>query len=280
MELAFTKMHGIGNDYIYVNCMQHTPDNPEEIARRLSPRHFSVGADGLVLILPSNVADFRMRMFNADGSEGKMCGNATRCIGKYVYDNGLTGKTTITLETLSGIKHLTLFPENGKVKSVSVDMGSYFLAPKDIPMAVQGDSFIDQPIEVLGRTVHATALSVGNPHCVIFVEDERALDLEAIGPSYENLPLFPERVNTEFVRLIDRSTIAMRVWERGSGETYACGTGACAAAAAAVLNGHCDADRPITVKLVGGDLLITISSDGHMTMTGPATKVYDGVAEL
>lgn len=280
MKLAFTKMHGIGNDYIYVNCMERAPENPEEIARRLSPRHFAVGSDGLVLILPSTVADFRMRMFNADGSEGKMCGNATRCIGKYVYDNGLTGKTELTLETLSGIKHLKLFPENGKVVSVSVDMGAYILAPKDIPMTAQGASFIDQPIEVHGETVRATALSVGNPHCVIFVEDERALDLEAIGPLYENLPLFPERVNTEFVRLIDRSTIAMRVWERGSGETYACGTGACAAASAAVLNGHCDADSPITVKLIGGDLSITVSSDGRITMTGPAAKVYDGVAEL
>ena len=280
MKLAFTKMHGIGNDYIYVNCMERAPENPEEIARRLSPRHFAVGSDGLVLILPSKVADFRMRMFNADGSEGKMCGNATRCIGKYVYDNGLTGKTELTLETLSGIKHLKLFPENGKVMSVSVDMGAYILAPKDIPMTAQAASFIDQPIEVRGETVRATALSVGNPHCVIFVEDERTLDLEAIGPLYENLPLFPERVNTEFVRLIDRSTIAMRVWERGSGETYACGTGACAAASAAVLNGHCDADSPITVKLIGGDLSITVSSDGRITMTGPAAKVYDGVAEL
>lgn len=280
MKLAFTKMHGIGNDYIYVNCMERAPENPEEIARRLSPRHFAVGSDGLVLILPSKVADFRMRMFNADGSEGKMCGNATRCIGKYVYDNGLTGKTELTLETLSGIKHLKLFPENGKVMSVSVDMGAYILAPKDIPMTAQGASFIDQPIEVRGETVRATALSVGNPHCVIFVEDERTLDLEAIGPLYENLPLFPERVNTEFVRLIDRSTVAMRVWERGSGETYACGTGACAAASAAVLNGHCDADSPITVKLIGGDLSITVSSDGRITMTGPAAKVYDGVAEL
>ena len=236
--MKFTKMQGIGNDYIYVNCFEEKVDDPERVSQIVSDRHFGIGGDGLVLIMPSDKADFRMRMFNADGSEGNMCGNATRCIGKFVYDNGLTNKTEITLETKSGIKYLTLYPENGKVKTVLVNMGKAVLTPADIPMKAEGESFINKPIEVLGSEVYITAISMGNPHAVTYVDDVTSLDLEKIGPAFENHPIFPERVNTEFIKVLDSHTIQMRVWERGSGETWACGTGACAAAVASVKNGY------------------------------------------
>ena len=278
--MKFTKMHGIGNDYVYVNCFEETIDNPEEVSIKISDRHFGIGSDGLVMIMPSDKADFRMRMFNADGSEGNMCGNATRCIGKYVYDNHLTDKTEITLETRSGIKYLTLYPENGKVQTVLVDMGKAILNPASIPMKAEGEEFISKPVEVNGKNVNITAVSMGNPHAVTFVDDVESLDLEKIGPDYENHPLFPERVNTEFAKIIDESTVMMRVWERGSGETWACGTGACACAVACVKNGFFPCDKEITVKLRGGDLYITYKNDGTVLMRGSAETVFTGSIEI
>lgn len=278
--MKFTKMQGIGNDYVYVNCFEETVADPERVSEIISDRHFGIGADGLVLIMPSDKADFRMRMFNADGSEGNMCGNATRCIGKFVYDNHLTDKTSITLETRSGIKKLTLYPENGKVKTVLVDMGKAVLKPADIPMNVSGDTFINKPITVDGKEVFITAVSMGNPHAVTYVDDVDSLELEKIGSSFENHPLFPERVNTEFIKILDESTMQMRVWERGSGETWACGTGACAATAASVLNGYFPHDKEITVKLRGGDLFITYKSDGTVLMRGPAETVFTGEIDV
>ena len=278
--MKFTKMQGIGNDYVYVNCFEETVAAPERVSEIISDRHFGIGADGLVLIMPSDKADFRMRMFNADGSEGNMCGNATRCIGKFVYDNHLTDKTSITLETRSGIKKLTLYPENGRVKTVLVDMGKAVLKPADIPMNVSGDTFINKPITVDGKEVFITAVSMGNPHAVTYVDDVDSLELEKIGPSFENHPLFPERVNTEFIKILDESTMQMRVWERGSGETWACGTGACAATAASVLNGYFPHDKEITVKLRGGDLFITYKSDGTVLMRGPAETVFTGEIDV
>ena len=278
--MKFTKMQGIGNDYVYVNCFEETVADPERVSEIISDRHFGIGADGLVLIMPSDKADFRMRMFNADGSEGNMCGNATRCIGKFVYDNHLTDKTSITLETRSGIKKLTLYPENGRVKTVLVDMGKAVLKPADIPMNVSGDTVINKPITVDGKEVFITAVSMGNPHAVTYVDDVDSLELEKIGPSFENHPLFPERVNTEFIKILDESTMQMRVWERGSGETWACGTGACAATAASVLNGYFPHDKEITVKLRGGDLFITYKSDGTVLMRGPAETVFTGEIDI
>ena len=278
--MKFTKMQGIGNDYVYVNCFEETVADPERVSEIISDRHFGIGADGLVLIMPSDKADFRMRMFNADGSEGNMCGNATRCIGKFVYDNHLTDKTSITLETRSGIKKLTLYPENGKVKTVLVDMGKAVLKPADIPMNVSGDTFINKPITVDGKEVFITAVSMGNPHAVTYVDDVDSLELEKIGPSFENHPLFPERVNTEFIKILDENTMQMRVWERGSGETWAGGTGACAATAASVLNGYFPHDKEITVKLRGGDLFITYKSDGTVLMRGPAETVFTGEIDV
>ena len=278
--MKFTKMQGIGNDYIYVNCFEEKVDGPERVSQIVSDRHFGIGGDGLVLIMPSEKADFRMRMFNADGSEGNMCGNATRCIGKFVYDNGLTDKTEITLETKSGIKYLTLYPENGKVKMVLVNMGKAVLTPADIPMKAEGESFINKPIEVLGSEVYITAVSMGNPHAVTYVDDVMSLDLEKIGPAFENHPIFPERVNTEFIKVLDSHTIQMRVWERGSGETWACGTGACAAAVASVKNGYFKNGEEITVKLRGGDLFITYSTDGTVLMRGAAETVFTGEIDI
>lgn len=278
--MKFTKMQGIGNDYIYVNCFEEKVDDPERVSQIVSDRHFGIGGDGLVLIMPSDKADFRMRMFNADGSEGNMCGNATRCIGKFVYDNGLTDKTEITLDTKSGIKYLTLYPENGKVKTVLVNMGKAVLTPVDIPMKAEGESFINKPIEVLDSEVYITAVSMGNPHAVTYVDDVMSLDLEKIGPAFENHPIFPERVNTEFIKVLDSHTIQMRVWERGSGETWACGTGACAAAVASVKNGYFKNGEEITVKLRGGDLFITYSTDGTVLMRGAAETVFTGEIDI
>ena len=279
MKIAFTKMHGIGNDYIYVNCMDGEWDNYKKLAIAMSPRRFSVGSDGLIAICPSAVADAKMRMFNLDGSEGKMCGNGIRCVGKYLYDNGLVDKTTITVETLSGIKTLKLFAQNGKVKTVSVDMDTAELAPRKIPILADGERFVNEPYPVGGKEYHLTCVSMGNPHAVVFVDDTASLPLQDIGPQFEYAPLFPEQVNTEFIKVLGPQLLQMRVWERGSGETYACGTGACAAAVAAILNGYCAFDTPITVKLVGGDLTIQCTPDFRVTMTGSATKVYEGVYE-
>lgn len=274
--MKFSKMHGIGNDYIYVNCFEETVNEPEKVSAVLSDRHKGVGGDGLVLIMPSDKADFRMRIFNADGSEAMMCGNAARCIGKYVYDMGLTHKTDITLETNSGIKYLTLYLKNGKVDMVTVDMGKAVLVPKDIPVKSDLERFVSQPVEVCGRTWDITCVSMGNPHAVIFTEGVAELDLEKIGPHFENHELFPNRVNTEFAEVIDDHTLNMRVWERGSGETFACGTGTCATVVAAVLNGICRHDEEILVHLRGGDLRIIYRSDGTVLMTGPAEYVFEG----
>ena len=280
MKMKFTKMHGCGNDYVYVDCMDRMLPNPGKISEFVSRRRFGIGSDGLICICPSDKADFRMRMFNADASEGKMCGNGSRCIAKYVYDKGLTDKTDITLETKSGIKKLHLNPENGKVKTVEVDMGEAILKPRDIPMNADGDSFVNKPVAVDGKEQNITAVSMGNPHAVIFTVSIDKLDLEKIGPSYENHPLFPKRVNTEFCEVIDSRTLKMRVWERGSGETWACGTGACATAVAAVLNGFCKRDEEITLKLRGGDLKITYRSDNHVIMCGEAETVFEGEINL
>ena len=277
--MKFTKMHGIGNDYIYFNCLDNDIKDPNGLSIALSDRHFGVGGDGIVMIMRSKVADFRMRMFNADGSEGKMCGNATRCIGKYVYEKGLTDKTEFTLETLGGIKVLKLNVSDGKVISVTVDMGKAILKPADIPVLLDGDCIVSKKTILAGKEHEITCVSMGNPHCVIFTKDIDNLNLEKIGPYYENDPIFPERVNTEFVEIIYNKTLKMRVLERGSGETWACGTGASAVCVAAVLNGICDYDTDVLVKLRGGDLTINYKKDGTVYMTGPATFVFDGELE-
>jgi diaminopimelate epimerase len=278
--MKFTKMHGIGNDYIYVNCFEEKVDNLEKVSIYVSDRRKGIGSDGLVLIMPSDKADFRMRIFNADGSEAMMCGNATRCIGKYVYDKGLTDKTEITLETNSGIKYLTLFPENGKVEFVEVDMGKAILTPKDIPVNSDKERFISEPVEVDGKEYKITCVSMGNPHAIVYMDDIKDLELEKIGPSFENHKLFPDRINTEFIEVIDSHTLNMRVWERGSGETFACGTGACASVVASVLNGYCNHDEEVTVHLRGGDLKITWNSDGTVIMKGPAALICDGDVDV
>lgn len=278
--LNFTKMHGIGNDYVYVNCFKETVRNPEAVSRFVSDRHFGIGSDGLILICPSDVADFRMRMYNADGSEGMMCGNGTRCVGKYVYDNKMTDKETITLETKSGIKTLKFFVKDGKVDTVEVDMGKAILKPVLIPVIADGDDFINKEVEVNGKTVRLTCVSMGNPHAVLYTQGVDGLNLEEIGPHYENHKMFPDRVNTEFVEIIDKNTVKMRVWERGSGETFACGTGACAVAVSCVLNGYFRYDEENTIKLRGGDLKITVLKDLTVKMRGTATKVFDGTIDI
>lgn len=281
MKLSFTKMHGCGNDYVYFNCFSDEVPNPEKLAISLSDHHFGIGGDGIILICPSDVADAKMRMFNADGSEGKMCGNGIRCVGKYLYDYGMVdGKTQITVETLSGIKTLDLYPENGKVKTVRVDMGAAMLSPKDIPVYLDGERIVDAPLVIDEKVYHITCVSMGNPHCVVFVkEDVDSLDLERIGPKFENNPLFPERVNTEFVNILSDGTLKMRVWERGSGETWACGTGACAVGVTAVLSGLFKKGEDITVHLRGGDLVINYT-DQTVLMTGPATTVFEGTIDI
>lgn len=279
--LTFSKMHGIGNDYIYINCFQETVTDPEKLSIFMSNVWFGVGSDGLVLILPSEVADFRMRIFNADGSEAMMCGNATRCVGKYVYEHGMTDKTEVSLETNSGIKYLTLYVNEAtnKVDAVKVDMGKAILKPAEIPVADDGDRFIAKPVVVDGVSYDMTCVSMGNPHAVVFLPEIDSLDLEKMGPSFEHHPLFPNRVNTEFIRVIDDHTLQMRVWERGSGETFACGTGACAAAVASVLNGYCKREQEILIHLRGGDLRIIYHNDESVTMIGPATFIFEGKME-
>ena len=277
-KLRFTKMHGCGNDYIYFNCFTQQVDDPEALSSRLSDRHFGVGGDGVVLICPSETADVRMRMFNADGSEGKMCGNATRCIGKYAYERGLVKKPVMTLETLSGIKTLKLTVENDEVTAVRVDMGKPVLSPADIPVRLPGERAIDVEHVLAGEARRFSCVSMGNPHCVVFVKRVDAIDIGHVGPQFEHAGAFPARVNTEFVRVVNRRTLKMRVWERGNGETAACGTGACAAVVAAVENGHCDKDADITVKVRGGDLVVRYTDDA-VYLTGNASLVYEGVVE-
>ncbi len=274
--MKFTKMQGLGNDYVYVNCFEETLNNPGETAVRVSDRHFGIGADGLIMINPSGNADFEMEMYNADGSRGEMCGNGIRCVAKYVYDYGLTDKTHISIETLGGIKYVDLIVEDGKVRLVKVDMGSPVLETEKIPVTGVGERAVNAPIQVDGREYRMTAVSMGNPHAVVFVDDVKGLELEKTGPFFENHECFPKRVNTEFVRVLDRKTVEMRVWERGSGETLACGTGACAAAVACVLNNL--TEEAVTVKLLGGDLQIQWDrKKDKVYMTGPAAVVFDGV---
>ena len=274
--MKFTKMHGLGNDYVYVNAFDETVADPAAMAVAVSRPHFGVGADGLVLIGPSAEADFAMRMFNADGSEGEMCGNAVRCIGKYVHDRGLTRKTEVRLSTLGGIKTLQLRLKDGSVDQVTVDMGEPAFSPASLPVEWPGERIVNQPLTIDGQTHHITCVSMGNLHAVIFVDDPKAIDVHGIGRQIENHPLFPRRTNVEFVRVRRRDLLEMRVWERGSGETLACGTGAAASLVAAVLNGL--ADRNAVVQLTGGDLQVTWdSSDNHVYQTGPASFVFDGV---
>lgn len=280
--MEFTKMQGLGNDYVYVNCLRETIKNPAEVSKFVSDRHFGIGSDGLIMICPSKVADFEMQMYNADGSRGEMCGNGIRCVAKYVYDYGLTDKTSISVETLGGIKYLDLTVEDGKVSLVKVDMGSPRLAPSQIPIVPENPEdtrIIDAPLEVEGKTYYMTGVSMGNPHTVVYVDDVKGLDLLKIGPSFENHKRFPERINTEFAHVLDRKTVEMRVWERGSGETLACGTGACAVAVASILNGL--TEDWVTVKLLGGDLLIEWDKEADKVyMTGPAKVVFDGEIDL
>lgn len=274
--MKFTKMHGCGNDYVYVNCFDERVDDPGRVAKLVSDRHFGIGSDGLILICPSDRADFRMRMYNADGSEGAMCGNGIRCVGKYVYDNGLTDRDEIMVETKSGIKKLKMFVENGKVVRARVNMGEAILDTARIPVDVKSLQAVNTPITIDGQEWHFTGVSMGNPHAVVFAENIDDLLLDQIGPKFENHPIFPDRVNTEFVEPVDDHTIRMRVWERGSGETLACGTGACAAAVAAILNGRVK-EGPITVELLGGSLEIEWCRGANKVyMTGPATTVFTG----
>lgn len=274
--MKFTKMQGAGNDYIYVNCFTETVENPEETAVRVSDRHFGIGADGLVLICPSEKADFFMDIYNADGSRAKMCGNATRCVAKYVYDNKMTDKTEIALETLSGIKYIKITVQDGKAVAARVNMGAPILAPREIPTKFDGETVVSQNLTINDKAYAVTCVSMGNPHCVLYTDDVHALDLPRIGPKFENHELFPDRINTEFVHIVSETEFDMRVWERGSGETLACGTGACAATVASILNGYCKRDTEIKVNLLGGTLYINWTADGDVYMTGPAETVCTG----
>lgn len=276
----FTKMHGAGNDYIYVNCFEEKIDNINETAKFVSDRHFGIGSDGLVLICPSNKADFRMDMYNSDGTQAEMCGNATRCVGKFVHDKGLTDKTEITLETLAGIKVLKLnLDDNGEVETVCVNMGQPELVPKNIPINSELDRFIQEPVIVDGREYRVTGVSMGNPHAVTYIDDVDVLEIEKLGPKFENHELFPRRINTEFAQIVDRRTIKMRVWERGAGETLACGTGACATMVAANLSGL--VDDCVDLVLIGGTLNIRWDKEeNNIYMTGPARFVFDGIITI
>lgn len=277
--MKFTKMQGLGNDYVYVNCLEEKVENPGEVSKIVSDRHFGIGSDGLILIKPSQKADFCMDMYNADGSQGEMCGNGIRCVAKYVYDKGLTDKTQVSIETLAGIKYLDLTIEEDEVSLVRVDMGKPELVAENIPVTADTELVIDTPVTVDGEEYRMTCVSMGNPHCVVFMDEVKNLDLEKIGPGFENHKQFPNRINTEFVKVIDEHTLEMRVWERGSGETLACGTGACATAVAAILNGHCKDE--VTIHLLGGDLKIYWEKKtDHVFMTGPAKIVFDGEIDI
>lgn len=279
--MKFTKMHGIGNDYVYVNCFEETVENPSAVARYVSDRHFGIGSDGLILIKPSDIADCEMDMYNLDGSQGAMCGNGIRCVAKYVYDYGIVKKENISVSTKSGIKYLDLTVRDGKVALVRVNMGSPVLTASQIPVVSSTEEMINAPLKVNGETYYITAVSMGNPHAIVYMTDVDHLDIGEIGPYFENHMAFPDRVNTEFVEVLDDHTLKMRVWERGSGETLACGTGACAVAVASILNGHVDGEKPVTVKLLGGDLEIFWDRQENLVyMTGPAATVFDGEIDL
>lgn len=273
--MKFTKMQGCGNDYVYVDCTKELIEHIPETAVRVSDRHFGIGSDGLILIRSSEKADFFMDMYNNDGSRAQMCGNGIRCVAKYVYDKGLTNKQQLTIETLGGIKQLDLIVEKGEVTYVTVNMGNPVILPSQIPVISEKEAMINEPITVGGKEYKITCVSMGNPHAVVFVEDTKTLPLTEIGPLFEHHKLFPERINTEFVHVVDRSRIDMRVWERGSGETLACGTGACASVMACILNGL--TDHEVTVSLLGGELKIRYDEKENLVyMTGPAVTVFEG----
>ncbi|HVJ88048.1 MAG TPA: diaminopimelate epimerase [Caulifigura sp.] len=273
--MKFTKMHGAGNDYVYVNAFtEKLPADIGDLARKMADRHYGIGGDGLILICPSERADARMRMFNLDGSEGEMCGNGVRCVGKYVYDHGIAKKETVTIETGRGVLTLQLFPKNGKVEKVRVNMGQPIFEPAQIPTTLAGSPPVKQPIDVVGRTVEVTVVSMGNPHGVVFVDDVTDDWVHGIGPKMEVHPVFPRKANIEFVKVISRTEFQMRVWERGSGETWACGTGTCASAVAGILTGQLD--RKVLAHLKGGDLEIEWAENGDVFMTGPAVEVFSG----
>ena len=279
--MKFTKMQGIGNDYVYVNCFEETVKDPAAVARYVSDRHFGIGSDGLILIKPSDIADCEMDMYNLDGSQGAMCGNGIRCVAKYVYDYGIVKNENISVSTKSGIKYLDLTVRDGKVALVRVNMGSPVLTASQIPVVSSTEEMINAPLKVNGETYYITAVSMGNPHAIVYMTDVDHLDIGEIGPYFENHMAFPDRVNTEFVEVLDDHTLKMRVWERGSGETLACGTGACAVAVASILNGHVDGEKPVTVKLLGGDLEIFWDRQENLVyMTGPAATVFDGEIDL
>ncbi|MCD8199136.1 MAG: diaminopimelate epimerase [Phascolarctobacterium sp.] len=287
MKMEFTKMHGAGNDYVYVDCTRGELPNPGAVSEYVSHRRFGIGSDGLIMICKSDVADFKMRMFNADASEGKMCGNGVRCVAKFVYDKGLTDKTKITLETLSGVKTVEMTVVDGKVKEAKVDMGVPVFKCTDIPMISDHYTFVDQGLVLSDNygeekvVFNGTAISMGNPHYVTFVDDVDALNLEELGPQFEHHQLFPEGVNTEFVQIIDNNTVKFRVWERGSGETWACGTGACAVAVACGLLGNCGKrGEPLTVIAKGGTLKVTYGKDEHVILEGPAELVFEGSIDV
>ena len=279
--MKFTKMQGIGNDYVYVNCFEETVKDPAAVARYVSDRYFGIGSDGLILIKPSDIADCEMDMYNLDGSQGAMCGNGIRCVAKYVYDYGIVKKENISVSTKSGIKYLDLTVRDGKVALVRVNMGSPVLTASQIPVVSSTEEMINAPLKVNGETYYITAVSMGNPHAIVYMTDVDHLDIGEIGPYFENHMAFPDRVNTEFVEVLDDHTLKMRVWERGSGETLACGTGACAVAVASILNGHVDGEKPVTVKLLGGDMEIFWDRQENLVyMTGPAATVFDGEIDL
>ncbi len=277
--MVFTKMQGIGNDYVYVDCFKEKLVDPAKISIYVSNRNFGIGSDGLILVSPSDIADCRMDIYNADGSRAEMCGNGVRCVGKFLWDNGYVKKPVATVETMAGIKKLDLIVDNGECIGAVVDMGEPVLESKKIPVICNEDEMIDKELIVGGKTYNVTCISMGNPHCVTFVEDAENLNLPALGPLFEKHPAFPARVNTEFVTVTDRNHVRMRVWERGSDETMACGTGACATAVAAIINNHCD--REVIVTLNGGDLKITWDEEtNHVFMEGPATTSFTGEIKL
>lgn len=279
--MRFTKMHGCGNDYVYIDCTRETIKDESAAAVALSDRHFGIGGDGLILIKKGTKADFEMVMYNADGSRGAMCGNGIRCVAKYVLDNGLTDKTDVSIESMGAVKYISINTENGKAVSARVDMGAPSLKACDIPVISDKEKVVDEIVTVDGMPYCMTCVSMGNPHAVVFIENPPAeFPLEKVGPQFENSPVFPDRTNTEFVKVLNRNELEMRVWERGSGETLACGTGACASAVAAIVNGLCDND--VTVHLIGGDLQISWSGseEDSVFMTGPAETVFTGEIDL
>ena len=277
--MKFTKMHGCGNDYIYIDCFKENVEDEKKAAIFLSDRHFGVGGDGIILIKKGTKADFEMVMYNADGSRGAMCGNGIRCVAKYLYDTHVVNKKEFTVETLSGIKNVKVITRAGEVIQVRVDMGKAEFAPAAVPVALDGENVVNRAVNVGGKEYNVTCLSMGNPHCVVFLPAVDNLDISGIGPAFEESELFPEGVNVEFVKVLDDHTLKMRVWERGSGETFACGTGACATAVAACLNGYCRKGEDITVRLLGGDLTVNYTDDA-VYMTGNAVKVFDGTVEI